>query len=412
VVTYTLANGTGGLAANYSVVTGTASAQITRMLITVTANPLNKTYATSPAADPTFTYEVSPSITTGMAALSGVLSRTTGETAGQYDVLQNTLTNENNANYQITFVSAKFTIGRATQSTITITTTSTTYKVALNLLTTGGDGDGAMSFTLSDNAAGCSITDNVLTATGNVGTTCKVTATKAQSTNYNEASSIPTTITFTPRDVTIVANSDFKTYGNAEPTLTYRVTSGSIADGETLSGTLSRATGESAGVYLISRGTITNVNNPNYNITFSGTNNFTIEQRPISLKAVDESKEWNDPANADPALTFTIESGELKLGDTYTTAFSGAITRNVGEDWGTYAITRGTLTSVNYLITWTNGTFTIYQNAQNALVLSATSTTIDYQATTLLDTDGGEGRGVVTYTPTDGTGACSVSGNT
>jgi hypothetical protein len=165
-------------------------------------------------------------------------------------------------------------------------------------------------------------------------------------------------------------------------------------------------------VYLISRGTITNVNNPNYNITFSGTNNFTIEQRPISLKAVDESKEWNDPANADPALTFTIESGELKLGDTYTTAFSGAITRNVGEDWGTYAITRGTLTSVNYLITWTNGTFTIYQNAQNALVLSAESTTIDYQATTLLDTDGGEGRGVVTYTPTDGTGACSVSGNT
>jgi hypothetical protein len=412
VLTYTLANGTGGLAANYSVVTGTASAQITRMLITVTANPLNKTYATSPAADPTFTYEVSPSITTGMAALSGVLSRTTGETAGQYDVLQNTLTNENNANYQITFVSAKFTIGRATQSTITITTTSTTYKVALNLLTTGGDGDGAMSFTLSDNAAGCSITDNVLTATGNVGTTCKVTATKAQSTNYNEASSIPTTITFTPRDVTIVANSDFKTYGNAEPTLTYRVTSGSIADGETLSGTLSRATGESAGVYLISRGTITNVNNPNYNITFSGTNNFTIEQRPISLKAVDESKEWNDPANADPALTFTIESGELKLGDTYTTAFSGAITRNVGEDWGTYAITRGTLTSDNYLITWTNGTFTIYQNAQNALVLSATSTTIDYQTTTSLRLTGGEGLGAVTYTPTDDTGACTVSGST
>ena len=411
VVTYTLANGTGGLAANYSVVTGTASAQITRMLITVTANPLNKTYATSPAADPTFTYEVSPSIT-GMAALSGVLSRTTGETAGQYDVLQNTLTNENNANYQITFVSAKFTIGRATQSTITITTTSTTYKVALNLLTTGGDGDGAMSFSLSDNEAGCSITANVLTATGNVGTTCKVTATKAQSTNYNEASSIPTTITFTPRDVTIEARSLRKTYGDTEPTLTYRVTSGVIADGETLSGTLSRRAGESAGEYLISRGTITNVNNPNYNITFSGTNNFTIEQRPISLKAVDESKEWNDPANADPALTFRIESGELKLGDTYTTAFSGAITRNVGEDWGTYAITQGTLTSVNYLITWTNGTFTIYQNAQNALVLSAMSTTIDYQATTSLRLTGGEGLGAVTYTPTDDTGACTVSGST
>jgi len=411
VVTYTLADGTGGLASNYSVVTGTASALITRMLITVTANPLNKTYAPSPAADPTFTYEVSPSIT-GMAALSGVLSRTAGETAGEYDVLQNTLTDSNNSNYQITFVSAKFTIGRATQSTITITTTSTTYKVALNLLTTGGDGDGAMSFSLSDNEAGCSITANVLTATGSAANTCKVTATKAQSTNYNEASSIPTTISFTPRVITIEARSLRKTYGDTEPTLTFDVKSGAIADGETLSGALSRPSGESAGEYLISQGTMTSGNNPNYTITFSGSNKFTIEPRPISLRADNKSKVWNDPANADPALTFRIESGELVLGDTNTTAFSGAIERSGAEDWGTYAITQGTLTSDNYLITWTNGTFTISQKAQNALVLSATSRSINYQATTSLSFTGGQGGGAVTYTTTSDTGACTVSGNT
>jgi len=121
---------------------------------------------------------------------------------------------------------------------------------------------------------------------------------------------------------------------------------------------------------------------------------------------------WNDPANADPALTFRIESGELVLGDTNTTAFSGAIERSGAEDWGTYAITQGTLTSDNYLITWTNGTFTISQKAQNALVLSATSRSINYQATTSLSFTGGQGGGAVTYTTTSDTGACTVSGNT
>ncbi|MFM7891510.1 MAG: beta strand repeat-containing protein, partial [Actinomycetota bacterium] len=85
VITYTLNDGVGGESDNYSAATGTASAQITRKLITITADALNKTYSTPAASDPTFTYVVSPSIT-GMAALSGVLSRTAGETAGQYDV--------------------------------------------------------------------------------------------------------------------------------------------------------------------------------------------------------------------------------------------------------------------------------------------------------------------------------------
>ncbi|MFM7891461.1 MAG: MBG domain-containing protein, partial [Actinomycetota bacterium] len=362
-------------------------------------------------SDPTFTYLVSPSIT-GMAALSGVLSRTTGETAGQYDVLQNTLTDANNANYQITFVSAKFTIGRATQSTITVTTTSTTYKVSLTLATSGGDGEGSISYSLSENGAGCSISSGVLSVTGNVGTTCKVTATKAQSTNFNEASSVATTISITPRAVTIVADSLSKIYGATDPTLTYNVTSGSLATGETLSGTLTRATGEAVGTYLISQGTVTSANNTNYTVTFSGTNNFTIDKRSIGLRADNKTKEWDDPANPDPALTFSIASGSLVTGDTLAGSFSGALTRNAGEDWGTYAITQGTLTSANYDFAWTNGTFSITQKAQNALVLSAVSTSVNYNATTTLSTSGGAGTGTVTYTPTNGTGACTVSGST
>jgi hypothetical protein len=145
---------------------------------------------------------VSPSIT-GLAALSGTLTRQAGEDAGQYDVLQGTLTDANNPNYTITFVSKKFTIGRAAQATITITTVSKTYGTNLTLAISGGSGDGAVSYSLSANGAGCSITGGVLTSTGNAGTTCSVTATKAQSLNYLEGSSSATVVTVARRDISI-----------------------------------------------------------------------------------------------------------------------------------------------------------------------------------------------------------------
>ncbi|MFZ9340657.1 MAG: beta strand repeat-containing protein, partial [Ilumatobacteraceae bacterium] len=85
-ITYTLNNGTGGLAGNYSLADGSATGIVSRKTITVTADELNKTYSTPAASDPaTFTYSVSPSIT-GLAALSGTLTRQAGEDAGQYDV--------------------------------------------------------------------------------------------------------------------------------------------------------------------------------------------------------------------------------------------------------------------------------------------------------------------------------------
>ena len=74
-ITYTLNNGSGGLAANYSLANGSATGIVSRKAITITADELNKTFAVPAASDPAvFSYSVSPSIT-GLAALSGSLTR-------------------------------------------------------------------------------------------------------------------------------------------------------------------------------------------------------------------------------------------------------------------------------------------------------------------------------------------------
>jgi hypothetical protein len=81
------------------------------------------------------------------------------------------------------------------------------------------------------------------------------------------------TANITVRAITVTADALSKTFGDVDPTLTYTVTSGSLAAGDAFSGTLIRAAGESSGTYPISQGTLTA--GSNYNLTFVGAN-FTI----------------------------------------------------------------------------------------------------------------------------------------
>ena len=82
-------------------------------------------------------------------------------------------------------------------------------------------------------------------------------------------------VTVKPRQVTVEANAQTKVYGSADPKLTYKAT-GVVAD-YPLKGELSREAGEDvkAGGYAITQGTITNDQNPNYQIAFTG-NKLTI----------------------------------------------------------------------------------------------------------------------------------------
>ena len=171
--------------------------------------------------------------------------------------------------------------------------------------------------------------------------------------------------------------------------------------GDELIGSLDRVSGEDVGTRAINQGTLANAN---YAITFVAAN-LTIDPRPITVTATNRVKTFGD---ADPSLAYTITSGSLVGSD----AFTGAISRNSGENIGSYVIGHGTLAHSNYAITFNDGSFDINGANQSGFTLSATDTSVIFQDTKTLSVSGGNGNGAVTYEVTDGTGGCTIAGST
>ncbi len=152
------------------------------------------------------------------------------------------------------------------------------------------------------------------------------------------------------RPIRVTADSRVKVYGESDPELTYRITSGSLAGTDSFSGALTRDAGEDAGTYTIRQGTL--ALNSNYTITFAEAN-LTIAVRPITVTADSSVKLYGE---SDPELTYGITSGSLAGTD----IFSGALTRDAGEDVGSYTISQGTLAlNSNYAITFAAANLTI-----------------------------------------------------
>ncbi len=93
----------------------------------------------------------------------------------------------------ITTATATVTVGQP-QPTLVVSSTTGFFKTPLKLTTTGGAGTGAVTFTVANGTAkNCAIVNGALT-TSSQGT-CIVTATKAASGNYAQATSAATTVT-------------------------------------------------------------------------------------------------------------------------------------------------------------------------------------------------------------------------
>src|SRR5262249_43553258 len=75
-------------------------------------------------------------------------------------------------------------------------------------------------------------------------------------------------LTIIPRPTPAPAIAQSKNFGQADPPLTYKITAGSLAFSDTLSGSLVRDPGENVGVYAIRQGTLTA--GSNYALTFVG----------------------------------------------------------------------------------------------------------------------------------------------
>uniref|UniRef100_A0AC34FTL3 MBG domain-containing protein n=1 Tax=Panagrolaimus sp. ES5 TaxID=591445 RepID=A0AC34FTL3_9BILA len=303
------------------------------------------------AADPAFTYAVSPALI-GTDTFTGNLDRTAGEDVGTYIIGQGNLSL--GTNYLITYVPANLTI---TSQVITVAATAKT-KVY-------GDADPALTYTFSPALNGTDTFTGVLdrTAGENIGNYAITQGNLSLGTNYalvyNGAD-----LSITKKTVNVTATASNKEYGTTDPVLAYTFSPALIGT-DTFTGTLDRATGENIGNYAIGQGTL--ALNSNYTLAFTSAD-FSITKKTVNVTAVAKTKVYGA---ADPALTYTFSPALIG-----TDVFTGNLNRAAGENIGNYAITQGALAlNSNYTLAFTSADLNI---TTKPLTLSAVAKTKIY----------------------------------
>ncbi|PMR80633.1 hypothetical protein C1H70_08145 [Halomonas urumqiensis] len=76
------------------------------------------------------------------------------------------------------------------------------------------------------------------------------------------------TLSIDPRPITVAADDQQKIYGDADPALTWQVTDGNLVGDDSLTGNLTRETGDNVGNYAIQQGSFDEGQDPNYAINF------------------------------------------------------------------------------------------------------------------------------------------------
>jgi len=142
------------------------------------------------------------------------------------------------------------------------------------------------------------------------------------------------TVHVTPRPITVTADSQTEVYGESDPGLTYKITSGSLHDGDLFTGALTRDAGEDVGTYAITQGTL--ALNSNYDLTFVGADlTITKANAVISVSGYTGVYDGNAHGTSGTATGVKGEdlSSSLDLGSTFT---------NVPGDTAHWTFTGGT----------------------------------------------------------------------
>ncbi len=339
----------------------------------VSINVLAKNLAVNPIAgqsktygdtDPVpFTYEASGfGFDDGYGVFSGSLTRVTGESVGNYEILIGSLSA--GTNYNIVYTPDDFAI---TQLAVTVTADAGQSKEY-------GQIDPAFTYTTSP--TGTLANGEVISFTGALARTAGETVEGSPyAINQGDLDNSNYDITFvadnfaiTQLAVTVTTDADqSKEYGQLDPTFTYvsnPAVNFELPNGELISftGALARTAGETVegSPYAINQG---DLDNSNYDITFVA-DNFAITQLAVTVTAdADQSKEYGqlDPTFtyvSNPAVNFELPNGEL-------ISFTGALARTAGEtvEGSPYAINQGDLDNSNYDITFVADNFAITQLA-------------------------------------------------
>ncbi|MDM1366749.1 T9SS type A sorting domain-containing protein, partial [Myroides marinus] len=161
-------------------------------------------------------------------------------------------------------------------------------------------------------------------------------------------------LTITPASLTVTADAQSKVYGSVDSALTYQVIGLVDAEKESdvLSGNLSRDKGENVGLYIINQGSLKA--SSNYTLDFKP-NNLEITPAALTVKVDTQSKVYG---SADPALTYQVTG--LVDAEKESAVLSGNLSRDKGENVGSYLINQGTLiANGNYTMTFAGSNLTI-----------------------------------------------------
>ncbi|UFH34398.1 MBG domain-containing protein [Flavobacterium acetivorans] len=310
--------------------------KLNQIPITVTATASQtKIYG---AADPILIYLVSPNLENG-DTFSGALLRASGEDIGDYAINVGTLSA--GSKYLMTFVGSNFAI---TAKPITVTADVAQTKVY-------GTADPVFTYSVAPSlVSGDSFTGNLTRVAGqNIGNYAIEKGSLSAGNNY-DITYVSKDFAITAKPITITADaSQTKVYGTADPVFTYSVVP-SLVSGDSFTGNLTRVAGQNIGNYAIEKGSLSV--GSNYDITYIS-NDFAITAKPITVIA--DTAQTKVYGAANPIYTYTV-SPSLVGSD----AFTGALTRAVGENIGTYAITQGSLSAgSNYSINYVSEDFAI-----------------------------------------------------
>ena len=332
--TYEITQGTLSAGNNYVINFTGSTLTIGKKTVTVKADAKTKTCGDT---DPELTYTVEGLV--GTDTLTGSLERVSGEDAGTYDITIGTLSAGDN--YVINFTGSTLTINTAEIKTVKVTANAVTK--------TYGEKDPELTYTAEGLAEGDTLTGTLERAEGENAGSYEITLGTLTAGDKYTIEFTGSTLTIEKKTVKVTANDVTKTYGENDPELTYTVEG--LVGNDALTGSLERVSGEDAGTYDITIGTLSA--GDNYVLDFTGAT-LTINTTEIKTVKVTAAAATKTYGYADPQFTYTVEG--LAAGDKLT----GSLDREEGEDAGIYAITLGTLTAGdNYTIEFVGSTLTI-----------------------------------------------------
>ncbi|WP_394345766.1 MBG domain-containing protein [Flaviaesturariibacter aridisoli] len=260
--TYAISKGSYTYGSNYAETFVSALLTIHPRPITITANAAGKVYGD---ADSVLKARITSGNLVNNDHFAGALHRAEGEDVGNYAIDKGTYTY--GTNYAETFVGADFTI-RQRPLTINVTAgqhktygeadpVPFTYTIGASQSLAPWDAfSGALSRVPGDTVGTYDI----------VKTNLRIRNGSDDNTSNYDTTYNGSTFAIYKRPVTVKADAQSKIYGQADPKLTYTVTTGSVVPGDLFTGYLTRDAGVDVGKYAIRQGSL--ALSRNYDLTY------------------------------------------------------------------------------------------------------------------------------------------------